>query len=148
MLKMCSRPKVKYQKIINCQKLNIAFIGLHIAIRQLPNQLLYAICLSLSIWGTLNLAMCADSSTNTQTDRKGRKKLICRMLPVMCHVSYVMFYMSRIACCVSPVTNTKFLIMHSRLVFKDQNKKNSNNKKTITIIETTKTQKCLKVCQS
>ena len=60
---------------------------------------------------TLNLLMCADTSTDNKTDRnrqKGRttkyegKK--CDMLHVRCQVSHVRCHIVHVACHMSPVT--------------------------------------------
>ena len=63
---------------------------------------------------TLNLSICADSSTNTKTDKNGQKgkkkkkkeKYIficnvgcvgCQVSGAMCHISYVMCHVSHVA---------------------------------------------------
>ena len=85
-----------------------------------------------SIREALNLLMCADKSTDTKTDRKGKEKNID--IYVMCQMSGVRCHLSLVTCCVLPVTCHLPLMptatatipptansptIHSRLVRKD-----------------------------
>ena len=64
---------------------------------------------------TLNLSMCADSSANSSTNTKIRKKseekkwVMHHMSGVMCHLSCVMCHLSCVTCHVSCVTCHPFL---------------------------------------
>ena len=94
---------------------------------------------------TLNFMMCADSSTDTKTNRRGRKEKN-HMSCVRCHISYVMCQMSCIIYHVSLVTNANSYIypypcyphiMYKRLICKDQ--------KTQKIFNTQKIYKIIKI---
>ena len=58
----------------------------------------YKLILKSRIQETLNLSMCADSSTDTQTKRNRTDKIKCHISRVTCHVSHVTCHMSRVAC--------------------------------------------------
>ena len=61
------------------------------------------------IWETLSLLMCADSSTNTKTDRYRQtgfltKFFMCQVLCVRCHLLCVTCHMSGVTCHMALVT--------------------------------------------
>ena len=91
----------------------------------------------------LNLSTCVNSSTATNTDRKGRRKRRRKMSCVRCHVSGVTRHVSPLTChlWITPTAtatdppNANSPIMHSRLVCKEpktkkiqKRKKNQNGK--------------------
>ena len=75
------------------------------------------------IWETLNLSMCMDSISDTQTNRNRQKgefkinenetekneSVKCHLSHVKSHMSGVMYPVSRVTCRASPVTNGKKL---------------------------------------
>ena len=74
---------------------------------------------------TLNISMCAYSSTDTKTDRKNikrKKKVMCHMSRVMCHLSRVTCHLSLTPMATAPPTANS-PIRHIRLVCKDPKKK-------------------------
>ena len=94
---------VKYRSILNA----ISFGFTHFC-HQANRRLLYhrnkpANFLFFCIWGTLNLLTCADSNTDTKTDRNGQKgekeeKNMCHVSHITCHMSCVMCWVSRVTC--------------------------------------------------
>ena len=51
------------------------------------------------IWDTLSLSTCADSSTDTKTNRKVQKKIYIKKIYIyMCHISHFTCHMSGVRC--------------------------------------------------